>query len=100
METKQLQKKAVGMVDTLDRKFSVERDAQLNFTQMVEEVGELAKEINLPRLRSRDADKNNLEGEFADIFLLLSKMAEMCNVDLETAVENKLKALEKRHMLV
>ena len=38
MQTKELQKKAVEIVDAIDRKFSVSRDAQLNFTQLAEEI--------------------------------------------------------------
>lgn len=97
METKELQKKAVEIVDILDRKFNVKRDAQLNFAQMMEEIGELAKDINLPRLRGRQPDRENLEGEFADVFLLMSKLAEMHGIDLERAVTNKIEAIKKKH---
>ncbi len=99
MEARELQKIAAEIVDILDNKFNVTRDDQLNFTQMVEEIGELAKEINLPRLRSRQPERKNLEGEFADIFFLLSKMAHMKGIDLEEAVLNKLKVLHERHNL-
>jgi len=97
MEAKELQKRATGIVDALDVKFNVKRDEQLNFTQMMEEIGELAKDINLPRLRSREPDRKNLEGEFADVFFLLSKMAGMKGVDLESAAMGKIKELKERH---
>ena len=99
MEAEELQRKAAEIVDILDKKFNVSRDAQLNFTQMCEEIGELAKDINLPRLRGREPERENLEGEFADIFFLLSKQAEIAGIDLEKAVENKIRILKKRHML-
>ena len=99
MQTKELQKKAVEIVDAIDRKFSVSRDAQLNFTQLAEEIGELAKDINKPRLRHTEPDRNNLEGEFADVFLLLSKQAEMAGVDIEKAVVRKIDIIKKRHGL-
>lgn len=99
METKELQKKAVEIVDVLDKKFNVKRDAQLNFTQLMEEMGELAKDINLPILRGRQPDKKNLEGEFGDVLLQLSKMADIMDVDLEHATLNKIETLKKRHEL-
>lgn len=98
METKDVQKMAVGLVDELDVKFKVERDAQLNFTQLIEEVGELAKDINLPKLRHKEPDRTNLEGEFADVFFLLAKAAEMNNVDLEEAVKNKIIEVRERYL--
>jgi NTP pyrophosphatase (non-canonical NTP hydrolase) len=97
MEFRDLQRKAVDVVDVLDRKFSVDRDLQLNFTQLMEEIGELAKDVNLKRLRKREPDKENLEGEFADVFLQLAKLADMLGVDLEEAVERKTGVLRKRH---
>ena len=99
METKELQRKAVGLVDVLDRKFSVQRDAQLNFTQMVEEIGELAKDINLPRLRNKQPEAQNLADEFADVFLQLSKQADIAGVDLEKAVVAKIEELKKRYVV-
>jgi len=97
METKELQKNAVEMVDVLDKKFNVKRDAQLNFTQMAEEIGELAKDINKPRLRGVQPDMNNMRGEFADVFLQLSKQADIAGVDMEKAVLGKIEELKKRH---
>jgi NTP pyrophosphatase (non-canonical NTP hydrolase) len=99
METAELQKRAVEIVDILDKKFSVKRDAQLNLAQLVEEIGELAKDINLKRLRHKDPDRENLEGEFADVFLQLSKQADIAGIDLEKAVLGKTEELKKRHGL-
>jgi NTP pyrophosphatase (non-canonical NTP hydrolase) len=99
METKELQKRAAETVDMVDKKFKLKRDAQLNLAQMMEEIGELAKEVNLPVLRNKERDKENLEGEFGDVFLQLSKLADLTNVDLEQATLNKIEILKKRHGL-
>lgn len=69
------------------------------FTQLIEEIGELAKDINLKQLRSREPDKDNLQGEFADVFLQFAMLAEMYEIDLEEVVKNKLKKLEERGYL-
>ncbi len=99
MEIKNFQKKCADIVDKIDKKYKIERDSQLAFTQLVEEIGELAKDINLKRLRKKEPDKENLSGEFADVFLQLSMLAEMHGVDLEDAVENKIKKLKERGYL-
>lgn len=99
MEIKQFQQKCADVVDKIDKKYGIERDPQLAFTQLVEEIGELAKDVNLKRLRKQEPDKVNLSGEFADVFLQLAMLAEMHGVDLEEAVENKINKLKERGYL-
>jgi NTP pyrophosphatase (non-canonical NTP hydrolase) len=99
METKEFQKKCFDIVDKIDKKFSVNRDAQLSFTQFVEEVGELAKDINMKRLRNKEPDAENFSGEFADVFMQLATLAGMHGVDLEQAVDKKIEKLKERGYL-
>jgi len=61
----------------------------------MEEIGELAKAINMPKLRNKKLDQQNLNEEFADVFLLLSNLAKTHNVDLESAVKIKIEKLKK-----
>ena len=99
METKEFQKKCADIVDKIDKKYGIERNPQLAFTQLMEEIGELAKDINLKKLRKQEPDKENLSGEFADVFLQLAMLAEMHGVDLEEAIENKVRKLKERGYL-
>ena len=99
METKEFQKKCFDIVDKIDKKYGIDRNPQLSFTQLVEEIGELAKDINLPVLRNKEPDKENLAGEFADVFMQLATLAEMHGVDLEDAVEKKIRNLKDRDYL-
>ncbi len=99
MKTKEFQKKCVEVVNKIDKKYGIDRDPQLAFTQLMEEIGELAKDVNLKRLRKQEPDKENLSGEFADVFLQLAMLAEMHGVDLEEAAENKINKLKERGYL-
>ena len=99
MDIKEFQKKCSDVVDKIDKKYGIDRNPQLAFTQLVEEIGELAKDINLPKLRNKKPDKENLEGEFADVFLLLANIAEMHGIDIENAVHNKIRELKERGYL-
>lgn len=99
MDVKEFQKKCAEVVDKIDKKYGIERDSQLAFTQLIEEIGELAKDVNLKRLRNKEPDKEDLIGEFADVFLLLATLAEMYGVDLEKAVESKIKTLKEGQYL-
>lgn len=99
METKDFQKVCAEVVGKIDKKFNINRDAQLSFTQFVEEVGELAKDVNSKRLRNTEPDAENLAGEFADVFMQLAILAEMHGVDLEEATTKKFEKLKARGYL-
>jgi NTP pyrophosphatase (non-canonical NTP hydrolase) len=100
METREFQRMCSKLIRDIDAIYNINRDPQFGFTQMMEEVGELAKDINLPKLRDKEIDMENLKGEFADVFLLLANLAEMHGVDLEEAVMSKAKIIKARHGLV
>jgi len=68
MNTKDFQKMSTEIVDKIDKKYNIDRDAHFSFTQLMEEIGELARAINLPKLRNKKLDQENLEEEFADVF--------------------------------
>jgi NTP pyrophosphatase (non-canonical NTP hydrolase) len=97
METKEFQEKCAEIVKSIDAKYNINRDTHFSFVQFVEEVGELAKEINKPKLRNKEIDRDNLKGEFADVFLQFCILADMLDVDLEDAVESKQKVFKERH---
>jgi len=75
------------------------RKGKFSFTQFIEEVGELAKEINKPKLRDKEIDRENLSGEFADVTLQLFTLAKMLDIDINRAIETKIEILKKRHGL-
>jgi NTP pyrophosphatase (non-canonical NTP hydrolase) len=72
------------------------------FLLMVEEVGELAKEIRKHTGMRTDVakaaarDRANLEGEFADTLNYLLDLANHLGVDMERAYRNKMKEVEGR----
>ena len=99
MDVKELQRRAVEIVDKIDEKAGLNRDAQLGVSQLIEELGELAKEANREKLRNQNPELEDLEDEFADVLLQLCKLADLFGVDFEKAVTNKISVLQKRHNL-
>lgn len=99
METSELQELAAKIVGTIDKQCGVNRDAQLGLSQLIEELGELARLMNLEKLRAKKPKENDLEGEFADVFMQLAELAFLFNIDLEKATLGKIGILEKRHNL-
>ena len=99
MEVKKLQKLCAQIVSKIDKKYGIKRSLHFSFTQLMEEIGELAKDVNLPKLKGKKRNIKNLEEEFADVFLQLSVLAKMLNVDLGKSVKDKIKLLEKKHKI-
>ena len=99
MNIKEYQKISAEIFEKMDKKFNLNRDAQLNLSQLIEELGELAKVVNLEKLRHRKPEKKDLEDEFADVFLQLAKLADLFDIDLEKAILDKIEVLKKRHDL-
>ena len=97
MEVKDFQKLSAEIVKKVDSKYSISRDAQLNISQLVEELGELAKVANLKKLRNKDPEKKDLEDEFGDVLLQLAALADIFKVDLEKSVLEKIETLKQRH---
>ena len=97
MEIKDLQKNSKKIVNKIDEKYSINRDNQLTIAQLVEELGELAKEVNRKRLRNQEAKVEDLEEEFADVTLLLFTLIEDNKIDLEKAIREKIEVLKKRN---
>lgn len=66
------------------------RGAPATFLWFTEEVGELAHAIgNHQRGRQTEADRANLQEEFADVLAWLTTLANILDVDLTQAVHNK-----------
>ena len=97
MTANEFQEMCAKVVGDIDSKYDIVRDSHFSFTQFIEEVGELAKEINKPRLRNKEIDRENLNGEFADVALQFYALAKIMDVNVDEAVEAKIKILKERH---
>lgn len=69
--------------------------------KLTEELGELCNEVlayNGDQRKEKliDHDKDNLPGEFADVIITTLLLAKSMDIDIERALENKVKIVEKR----
>lgn len=99
MTANEFQEMCAKTVGDIDEKYNIVRDPHFSFTQFIEEVGELAKEINKPKLRNKEIDRENLNDEFADVALQFYVLARVMDVNVEDAVQAKIKILKERHDL-
>ena len=99
MEIKDLQKEANDIVLTIDSKLGAEHNAETTLIHLIEEFGELARQHNNKSIRKIEQDKSNIEEEFADILMLLMRLANIYNINMEDVLINKIAKLKERHKL-
>ena len=73
METKDLQQICAELTARIDEKYEIDRDPQLAFAQLIEEIGELAVDINRPALRNQALDEESLKQDFREEMALYFK---------------------------
>ncbi len=104
---KELQEKVakLGAGKHLNFKFnSPEEPAILIHTvKLNEEVGELCNDILATLQLQRKSklerfEKNNIYQEFADVLIVLLQLAHYTNVDIERAVNDKIKKIEEKYL--
>lgn len=99
MEIKNLQKEADNIILAIDSKLGANHNEETTFIHLLEELGELARQHNNKSIRKIAQDKANIEEEFADITLLLMRLANIYNLNLEDVLVNKISKLKERHNL-
>lgn len=99
MEIKELQQKADVIIEEIDKKFKCEHNLNNSFMHLIEELGEMTREINKPNIRNENIDKEKLGDEMSDVLLLIAKIANINNINLEESINRKITKLNKRHEL-
>jgi NTP pyrophosphatase (non-canonical NTP hydrolase) len=99
MELKELQKKSDEIIDKMDEKFKCKHCVNNTFMHLIEEVGEVADELNKPNIRGKEIDKKELGKELADVIMFSSRLASLNDIDLEEAIDGKINELIERFKL-
>jgi len=79
-----------------------EKEILTKTVKLNEEVGELCNDIlgilKLQRkAKMKNFDKRNIYQEFADVIITTIQLAQVAGVDIERAIEDKLKKIEERN---
>ena len=95
--------KQLRNVQKVEYSLTTPRDKEIltKTVKLNEEVGELCNDIlSILRLQRKAKlekfDKRNIYQEFADVVITLMQLAIAANVDIERAIEDKLKMIEER----
>lgn len=97
MEIKEAQTEAFALVEDWNRRQNAEHNPQTVFPHLIEEVGEVARELNhyISNWR-QEPNKERLEEEMADVFIQLCILAKDNEIELDEAVSKKLNKNRKR----
>lgn len=82
-----------------------EKETLFRAMKLTEEVGELNQEVlkyykHASKEKIEKFSRENMEGEFADVFITLVLLAQSLDVDIETALHNKLEIIKTRMWIV
>jgi len=97
MEVNELQKLSNEIVEEIDNKLSVNHNANNTTLHILEEIGEIARQINNPTFRNKEINKENLSEELADVLILIIRLANIHNIDIEEAILKNIEKLKQRH---
>ena len=100
MDIKEMQNEILSVIDGYNNKHSLEHNKELSFYHLVEEIGELAREIHSDKDNWRkEFDKEKFSEELADVLAQVLVLAKDFDVDIETAYKNKMSKFRKRFEL-
>ncbi len=100
MEIIEMQKMSFGIIEDCNKKHNTKHDRQTVFPHLVEEIGELAREINHHINSWREEPSHeHLAEEMADVLNQLFILASDYEVNLEASFLEKIKKLKKRFEL-
>ncbi len=96
MEIKELAKRIHDFQKERFPKYGSELTSELIFVHLVEEVGEISRQIFNKGSGMREFDSENLKEEISQAILDLLVLAELNNIDLDQEIEKKMKEMESR----
>ncbi|HLC56638.1 MAG TPA: MazG nucleotide pyrophosphohydrolase domain-containing protein [Candidatus Nanoarchaeia archaeon] len=70
---------------------------ELSFIHLAEELGEVARQLSNKEMRPDLFDENNLKEEIVDVILEAIILANICEVDLDKKINQKIDNLFKKH---
>ena len=100
MNIKEIQETCLKLIQDINKKLGIEHDPESSFKHLVEEVGEVSRELSKKQQGWReDFDKEKLAKELSDVITMTSIIASDNDIDLEEAFKNKHQELRKRFEL-
>ena len=87
------------IVEDLDKIRNINHDKDVTMHHLSEELGEIAREIFNDKTGRAKIDLENLKGEFVDVMVLISYLAQLYGIKLDDALQYKLNNFKERFNL-
>lgn len=99
MDIREFQLASAHISEQIRQKRGVSPSEYVTFLHIVEELGEIARELYNAERKREAFSEQHLGEEFADVLMLIAEFAHRKNIDLEKAICEKIKHLKQRHAL-
>ena len=93
----EIQELSSEITNMLDAKRHAKHDVESSVIHLVEEVGEIAREVINKKFDRAPTDVKKFEAEIADAFIMLAHIANLLGIDIESSVKNKAEELKVRY---
>ena len=92
-----MQKQAFEVLEKINEKSNIKHSSNGMILSLVEEIGEVARELSKKQSNYReDFDKQELGEELADVLSRIAVIATDNDIDLDSAVINKFEKVKQR----
>ncbi len=96
MNLNEFQEESTKLIKEIDKKYGRNHDIKVTLIHLVEEFGEIAREIYNQEVGRGKMDKDNLKGEISDVLMLLAHLANCFDIKIEEAIKRKFSELKER----
>ena len=96
MNIKDMQKRTMEVINQRLSKKGIEPSIDLTMSHLIEEVGEIASQINNGKLKRGVVNVHNIGEEISDSILLLTYLASQYNLDLEKTISEKMEEITNK----
>ncbi|RMF92892.1 MAG: hypothetical protein D6734_11250 [Candidatus Schekmanbacteria bacterium] len=97
MDIKEIEKRIVDFAKKRASAKNFDLTPELSYIHLTEEMGEIARQLSNEKIRPDLFDKDNLKEEIVDVILEAIILANLCEVDLDKEIKQKIDALFKKH---
>ena len=94
---KELQQRIIKFVEEREKAKNFHTTPELSFIHLIEELGEIARQLSNKQMRPDLFDEKNLKEEIIDVILEALILADKCGVDIEKELPQRIDKLFKRH---
>ena len=96
MDIKTFQKEVEDLFNKISEKRGEKRTEEEIFIHLIEEIGEIARQLTNKKLRKEKFDPKNLEEEISDSILFLTYLASLYKIDLEESLKKRYRKIKNK----